>query len=189
MFHYFHVMDLSLQPIHGPRTSISVVKVVSNICIHFLQVRSREPCHTFRLILHQPPACSTCTSLENNIANKTSIHQHFTHIETIKANVIECLLNELGLPSHKRKRWSCEKRLGCLTRFVFDENIHGLINVHLEGFVLGVFGLVWGHTSIGLGDKRLCYVATTATVTITTGAIQTVLWWHYDNAISRWWSG
>lgn len=45
-----------------------------------------------------------------------------------------------------------------LTCFVFDKNVKHLIHSYFERFVFGVFGLVWGYTSVGLCDKWLGHI-------------------------------
>ena len=50
-------------------------------------------------------------------------------------------------------------QVSLLTCFVLYQYVHFLVHGHFERFVLGVFGLVRGHTSVRLHDKRLGHVA------------------------------
>lgn len=45
------------------------------------------------------------------------------------------------------------------TCFVFDEHIQSFIHSYFKGLIFGIFGLVWSHASICLGNKRLSHIA------------------------------
>lgn len=49
---------------------------------------------------------------------------------------------------------------GRLTCWVFNQNIHVLVHVHLEWTVLGVLGLIGSDAAVSLGDERVSDVST-----------------------------